>query len=111
MRKATGTYRRQAASTNNACQPSGKTKRTNPSPPQSQQLQAKMLRKMEKAGSSGTRRKGPLAGARGSAAGTAGVSRPYGRAHGGSGEQTTIGGGGGGERDHRSGIPRRGFPK
>ena len=34
MREASGRYRRQAASTDNACQPSGKTKRTDPSPPQ-----------------------------------------------------------------------------
>ena len=34
MRKATGRYRRQAASTNNACQSSGEVKRPNPSPPQ-----------------------------------------------------------------------------
>ena len=34
MRKATGRYRRQAASTNNACQPSGEVKRPDPSPPQ-----------------------------------------------------------------------------
>ena len=77
-----------------------------------QQLQAKRLRKMEKTGPSGTRRKEPLAGTRGSTAGIAGVSRPYGRTHGGSGgEHATIGGGGRGERDHRRGIPRRGFPK
>ena len=34
MREATGRYRRQAASTNNACQSSGEVKRPNPSPPQ-----------------------------------------------------------------------------
>ena len=109
MRKATGRYRRQAASTNNACQPSGKTKRTDPSPPQTA-ASSKEVRQMEKAGSSGTRRKGPLAGAGGSAAGTAGVSRPYGRTHGGSGEQTTIGGGGGGERDSSAWDTEETFP-